>query len=315
MRKVVLLIALVVAGIAAPQALAAAPVLIYANVTGLHATATWTLPAGVESRIVEVASIPSVDSDGYFQSYALEAGGLLNASDTTWTDAFQLEPGRIYYLHVGGQDTSCGSCPIEFSNIKSFTVGGTIGTVPQATHVGLTIKKAGLGSGRVTSEPSGIDCGGFCTQLFSRGGHVTLIPTPAPGSVFTRWDGGGCFGYAPTCEVTMNVAQTVVATFEPVPPPSLPGLTVARDNANATATVTVCDDSTGPLTIALIQIWQDRGQWKSTTTTTTQNHAAGCGTHTVSGPLAARAVPAMWIAVQVTDVDGRQSSLRTAPAP
>jgi protocatechuate 3,4-dioxygenase beta subunit len=81
-------------------------------------------------------------------------------------------------------------------------------------------------------------------------------------------------------------------------------------------TVTVCDDSTGPLTIALIQIWQDRGRWKSTTlTTTTQNHSAGCGTHTVGGPLAARSVPKMWIAAQVTDGDGRQSSLRTAPAP
>jgi hypothetical protein len=314
MRKVVLLIALVVACTTAPQALAAAPVLIYANVTDFHATAAWTLPAGVESRIVEVASVPAVDSDGYFESYALEAGGLLNASDTSWTDAFQLEPGRIYYLHVGGQDTGCGSCPIEFSNIKSFTVGGTIGTT-LATHVGLTVKTAGAGGGTVTSEPSGIDCGSFCTQLFSRGGHVTLIPTPAPGSAFIRWDGGGCSGYSPTCEVTMNVAQTVVATFEPIPPPALPDLVVARDTANATATVTVCDDSTGPLTIALIQIWQDRGQWKSTTITTTQNHAAGCGTHSVSGPVAARSVPKLWIAVQVTDVDGRQSSLRTAPAP
>jgi hypothetical protein len=316
MRKVVSLIALVIACTATPEALAAAPNLIYAGVTDRVPTATWTLPAGVEARIVEVASSASVDSDGYFQSSALESGGLLSPSDTTWTDAFQLEPGRIYYLHVGGHDTGCGSCPaVQFSNIRSFTVGGTAGITPVTTRVGLTVKLAGTGSGKVTSDPSGIDCGGSCTQLYSRDGHVTLKPSAAAGSVFKGWEGGGCFGYSPTCEVTMNVSQTVVATFDPIAPPSLPDLVVGRDSATATATITVCDDSTGPLTIALTQIWQDKGQWKSATTTTTQDHAAGCRTHAVSAPLAVRAVSAMWVAVQVTDVDGRQSSLRTAPAP
>ena len=99
--------------------------------------------------------------------------------------------------------------------------------------------------------------------------------------------------------------------------PSLPDLLATRDLAasSATAAFTVCDDSPGPLTIALIQIWQDKGQWKSSTTTTTQNHATSCDPHTVSAPLAARSAPQLWIAVQVTDVDGRQGSLRTAPAP
>lgn len=317
MRKAVLLTTLVLACVGAPQALAAPPVLLSAGATNLHATATWSLPPGVEALIVEVASSASVDSDGYFQAYALEAGGLLDPSQTTWTDSFELEGGRTYYVHVGGTDTTCGGCPsVQFSNVISFTVGATTGgggALP--TKVGLTVKKAGSGSGTVTSFPTGIDCGGSCTQLYSRDGHVTLTPTPAAGSIFTGWDGGGCSGYSPTCEVTMNVAQTVVATFDLIQPPSLPDLVVARNSTTATATVTVCDDSLGPLTIALIQIWQDRGQWKSTTITTTQNHAARCDTHTVSGPLGARSVPAMWIAVQVTDVDGRQSSLRTAAAP
>jgi hypothetical protein len=316
MRKLVLLIAVVVACTAAPQALAAAPVLVSANATNLYATATWTLPTGVEALIVEVASVPTVDADGYFQSYALEAGGLLTATQTTWTDVFQLEAGRTYYVHVGGKDTTCTtSCPaVVFSNVISFVASGATG--PDATpFVTLSIQKNGAGSGKVVSNPSGLDCGTACSRRYLRFIHVTLTPVPAPGSVFTGWDGGGCSGFAPTCEVILNVGQTVVATFEPTPPPSLPGLVVARTTTNATATVTVCDDSTGPLTIALIQIWQDRGQWTSATTTTTQNHAAGCGTHIVSGPLAVQSIPAMWLAVQVTNVDGRQSSLRTAPAP
>jgi hypothetical protein len=314
-RKVVLLITLVLAGLVAPQALAAAPVLLSVGANDLHATATWSLPPGVQAQLVEVASTPSVDTDGYFQSYALEAGGILSASDTTWTDSFELEPGRTYYVHVGGTDTSCTGCPsVEFSNVLSFGVGGSAPTVLPA-RVGLTVKTLGTGNGKVTSFPSGIDCGDSCTQLYSRNGHVTLTPTADPGSLFTGWNGGGCFGFSPTCEVTMNVAQTVVANFDLIQPPSLPDLVVARDSVNATATFTVCDDSPGPLTIALIQIWQDGEQWKSATTITTQAHSDRCDSHTVSSPLAVRSTPAMWVAVQVADVDGRQSSLRTAAAP
>jgi hypothetical protein len=313
-RNVVLLITLVLAFAAAPPAWAAAPVLLSAGATpDLQATASWSLPPGVQAQLVEVASSPAVDGDGYFPIASLDAGGLLAPSQTTWTDVFELDAGRTYYLHVGGSDTTCGTCPaIEFSNVLSFTLGGTPG-VP--ARVALTVRQDGSGSGKVTSFPAGIDCGGSCTQLYSRDGHVTLTPVPAPGSVFTGWNGGGCFGSAPTCEVTMNAAQTVVATFDLIQPPSLPALVVARNGTTATATATVCDDSPGPLTIALIQIWQDRGQWKSATTTTTLSHTARCDAQTVSAPLAARTAPKLWIAVQVTDVDGRQSSLRTAAAP
>jgi hypothetical protein len=313
MRKAFLLLALVAACIASPQASAAAPVLLTAGATNLHSTATWSLPNGVEARIVEVASSPSVDSDGYFQPYALEAGDSLTPTQTTWTDVFQLEPSRTYYLHVGGHDTACASCPaVQFSNIISFTVGTGSETSPTAR---LTIRNIGSGTGRVTSNPFGLDCRSTCTQTFPRDIHVTLTPKPAPGSLFTGWEGGGCSGYSPTCEVTMNVSQTVMATFDLIQPPSIPDLVVSSDNATATATFTVCDDSPGPLSIALIQVWQERGQWTSTTSTTTRDQAARCTSLTVSAPLGVRSASKLWIAVQVTDVDGRQSSLRTAAAP
>jgi len=312
-RKVVLLITLVLAAVAAPQALATAPVLLTAGTTGLYPTATWSLPPGVTPVIVEVASTPAVDSDGYFEVDSLVTGGLTAPSQTSWTDAYELIPGHTYYLHVGGTDASCVGCTqVEFSNILAFTVDPNARSTQK---IGLTVQTAGTGTGTVTSFPSGIDCGETCYQQYAQDGHVTLTPVPAPGSVFSGWSGGGCFGFSPTCEVTMSLAQTVTATFDLISPPTLPGLSVVRTATTATATVTVCDDSAGPLTIALIQIWQSKGQWTSTTTTTTQDHASGCAAHTVSGPLGTRAAPKLWIAVQVTDVDGRQSSLRTAPAP
>ncbi len=312
MRKLVVLFGLVAALAGAPQALAAAPVLVSAGSVNGHATASWTIGPEVEPLVVEVSTSPDVNADGSFVS--LDSGSFLFSTQTDWTDVFFLDPGVKYYVHVGGTDMSCPTCPLlEYSNVLSFA--GTEGTGPDAPlSRNLRIQKAGAGSGSVTSDPGGINCGTACFQPYSRGGHVTLTPKAAPGSVFAGWDGGGCFGYSPTCEVTMNVTQTVVATFDLVAPPSVPDLIATRNSATATATFTVCDDSSGPLTIALTQIWQDKGQWKSATTTTTQNHTAPCDTHTVSGPLAVRSAT-MWIAVQVTDVDGRQGSLRTAPAP
>src|SRR5207245_3663496 len=41
---------------------------------------------------------------------------------------------------------------------------------------------------------------------------VTLTATPAAGSTFSGWSGGGCSGTG-TCTVTMSAATTVTATF------------------------------------------------------------------------------------------------------
>jgi hypothetical protein len=311
MRRLLVLLLLVAAGVAAPQALAAPPVLLTAGTDNGRPTATWSLPAGEESRFVEVASSPATDSDGFFLASSLEAGSYLDPAQTSWTDVYQLEPGRTYYLHVAGGQAGCSSCPNEFSAIKSF-VSDTSAVVNGKAN--LIIRLDGTGSGTVTSNPGGIDCGTSCVQAYAVDGHVTLFEKPAPGSVFTGWSGGGCLGPAPTCEVVMHVGQTVTATFDLIQPPSLPQMTVARDGTTATATFTVCDDSPGPITISLVQVWKEGRQWKGNSSTTTQSHTAGCDTHTVSGPVAVPTGP-LWIAVQVVDVDGRQSSLRTAPAP
>ena len=315
MRKFIVLGASMVALAGAPQALAAAPVLVSASSVNGHTVASWTVGTDVEPLVVETSLSPDTNADGSFVT--VESGSFLFSTQTDWTDPTFLEAGLTYYIHVGGTDMSCQTCPlIEYSNVLTFVASE--GTGPDApTKVNLHVQKAGTGSGSVTSDPGGINCGTTCAQSYSRDGHVTLTPKPDPGSLFTGWSGGGCLGFSPTCEVTMHVSQTVVANFDLIQPPTLPDLIVARDAgaSSATAAFTVCDDSPGPVSIALIQIWQDKGQWKSSTTTTTQNHATRCDQHTVSAPLAVRSATPLWIAVQVTDVDGRQGSLRTAPAP
>ena len=86
--------------------------------------------------------------------------------------------------------------------------------------VAVRVKKAGGGSGTVTSSPGGISCGATCSFAFEEGEVVTLTATPAPGSTFAGWS--GCEGYpAPDeCEVTLEeeASATVTATFKAIPP-------------------------------------------------------------------------------------------------
>jgi len=76
----------------------------------------------------------------------------------------------------------------------------------------LTVSKTGTGSGLVSSSPSGIVCGGDCSQSYDYGTDVTLTAVADPGSTFMGWSGGGCTGVG-TCVVTVNASTTVTATF------------------------------------------------------------------------------------------------------
>ena len=77
----------------------------------------------------------------------------------------------------------------------------------------LSVAKAGIGSGTVTSEIAGIDCGSDCEQSYTSGTDVTLSAVTAYGSGFTGWSGGGCTGTG-DCTVNLTTDTTVTATFD-----------------------------------------------------------------------------------------------------
>ncbi len=80
----------------------------------------------------------------------------------------------------------------------------------------LTVVLAGDGSGRVTSEPAGIDCPGSCSAGYPIPTRVLLAAEPDAGSVFTGWSGD------PVCslgDVAVLADTTCVATFTALPPP------------------------------------------------------------------------------------------------
>ena len=90
------------------------------------------------------------------------------------------------------------------------------GRAVTATFVPLTypliVTLAGTGSGTVTSDPAGIDCGGTCSASYGAGVNVTLTATPAAGSVWGGWS-GACSGMDAECQVAMDAARDVTATF------------------------------------------------------------------------------------------------------
>ena len=76
----------------------------------------------------------------------------------------------------------------------------------------LNVNKGGTGSGTVSSNPLGINCGSTCSALFDKNTSVILTSTANTGSTFMGWS-GVCSGTG-TCTVTMNAAKTVTANFE-----------------------------------------------------------------------------------------------------
>src|SRR5207249_2690121 len=122
----------------------------------------------------------------------------------------------------GGGCTGTGSCSVTLNAATTVTATFTL------QRVTLAVTRAGTGRGTVTSNPAGINCGATCSASFDSGTFVTLTATPASGSIFTGWSGGGCFGTG-TCSVTLTASTTVTARFDDVTAPvlSLPGNIVA----------------------------------------------------------------------------------------
>ncbi len=66
--------------------------------------------------------------------------------------------------------------------------------------------------GTVTSAPLGIDRGTTCGASFHPETLVTSSALATSGSLFNGWSGAGCTGTG-TCQVTMDAAKSVSATF------------------------------------------------------------------------------------------------------
>jgi hypothetical protein len=121
-------------------------------------------------------------------------------------------PGSSFTGWSGGSCSGTGPCTVTMNQNR---------TVTATFRVTFTLQVAleGDGNGTVTANTGDINCGTDCIFHYFEGVIVVLTATPAPGSVFTGWSGGGCSGTG-TCGFVSDQNRFVTATFRV---PGLPG--------------------------------------------------------------------------------------------
>ena len=155
--------------------------------------------------------------------------------------------------------------------------------VASAEPFSLRVSLPGPGSGSVTSQPAGIDCGDTCSANFPVGTQVVLTASPQSASTFAGWS-GPCSGLG-TCELTISAATTVGAIFLLPPPPTVNDVE-PRSGAGAGGAVVITGTGfTGATAITFSGVEQpDFTVVSPTRIETTVPAGARSGTITVTGP-------------------------------
>jgi hypothetical protein len=162
---------------------------------------------GTESFLSNMVENNDRDHDGLTDEQEMALGTNVNNPDS---DGDGLKDGEEYVRGTNPllADTD-GDGFSDFAEVQAGSDPLDANSVSQHT---LAVTKSGTGTGTVSSNPSGINCGPTCSANFTQGATVTLTATPDAGSTFAGWSGGVCSGTG-TCVVTMNAATTVTATF------------------------------------------------------------------------------------------------------
>jgi hypothetical protein len=107
---------------------------------------------------------------------------------------------------TGGGCAGTGTCSVNMTADASVSARFDLITFP------VSVSRAGSGTGTVTSNPAGINCGTDCSEPYVIGTSLTFTAVAASGSVLTGWTGCNSASGA-TCRVTVDAARAVTATF------------------------------------------------------------------------------------------------------
>jgi hypothetical protein len=197
------------------------------TVTATNAVGTG--PASAASNSVTPAGVPGAPTIGTATGGNAQATVSFTAPASNGGSAIT---GYTVTSNPGGIQGTGSASPITVTGLTNgtaytFTVTATnaVGTGPASAasnsvtpqnNLTLTVNKIGTGSGTITSSPSGITCGGDCTESYASGTSITLTAAFDLGSGFDQWTGVSCTNGNQnlSCTFTLNSSITVTAAFD-----------------------------------------------------------------------------------------------------
>jgi alpha-tubulin suppressor-like RCC1 family protein len=131
----------------------------------------------------------------------------MSGTGVTWTSSNT----SVATIDGTGRATAvgAGTTTITATDASGASASTTLTVVGEAN---LTVFRTGAGTGTVTSNPAGINCGTDCSQVYTNGTVVTLTASPASDSTFAGWSGCDTVSGA-TCTVTVSSGRTATAAF------------------------------------------------------------------------------------------------------
>jgi hypothetical protein len=152
------------------------------------------------------------------------------AVDPGTGDVYSDRGGLIAVYHAGGEAFYSFGSSAQFGNTSvgvAIKSGGSVYVSDRHTggkqidvygpenfgHVVTVLKN---GTGTVTSDIGGINCGATCSSIIADSSVVTFTATPEDGYTFSGWSINGSTSICPgtgTCQVTISADTTVTATF------------------------------------------------------------------------------------------------------
>lgn len=173
----------------------------FLNAANPTATITWTVTDTGGSYLDHIEVWRAPNAGGVPGTWAkIGANYTAPADANSWTSSATDSPGDGTYwygLHIVDKAGNVGT---DSSPVK----------ITKNTYA-LNIAKSGMGSGTVTSNPAGINCGTGCFEPYAPGTSVTLVAEESSTSTFVGWS-GDCSGKS-ACTLSMNADKNVTAMF------------------------------------------------------------------------------------------------------
>ena len=203
-----LLVVTVAALVLPAAALAAPPTLVAVGHAQQQLTATWTLPAGVESQLIEIATDPALSTDGAFLGEHLVHFELLEAGQTSYRSRdHRLKTGVTYYVHMNAIDWPCFfvfACPVrEWSNILTLRIPNAAPVLQSRRWTANRTRRSGNARLQVCDDEGDVTV--IVGQQRLRSGKVVARTTSVMGNAL-RVSGCG------SLRVTWSIPANLIAT-------------------------------------------------------------------------------------------------------